>query len=115
MASQPIYQFYAELKDYEPKMWRRFQVPGNITMARLGYILMTMYEMRANHLFCLTVPVCENANWILHCPMPVLFCKMRSGGLRSTMRNCFRVKGKAPLMLHPIRCDLPSRVIRAKN
>lgn len=61
MASQPIYQFYAELKDYEPKMWRRFQVPGNITMARLGYILMTMYEMRANHLFCLTVPVCENA------------------------------------------------------
>lgn len=61
MASQPIYQFYAELKDYEPKMWRRFQVPGNITMARLGYILMTMYEMQANHLFCLTVPVCENA------------------------------------------------------
>ena len=48
MASQPIYQFYAELKDYEPKMWRRFQVPGNITMARLGYILMTMYEMQAN-------------------------------------------------------------------
>ena len=61
MALQPIYQFYAELKDYEPKMWRRFQVPGNITMARLGYILMTMYEMQANHLFCLTVPVCENA------------------------------------------------------
>ena len=61
MASQPIYQFYAELKDYEPKMWRRFQVPGNITMARLGYILMTMYEMQANHLFCLMVPVCENA------------------------------------------------------
>ena len=27
MASQPIYQFYAELKDYEPKIWRRFQVP----------------------------------------------------------------------------------------
>ena len=22
MASQPIYQFYAELKDYEPKIWR---------------------------------------------------------------------------------------------
>lgn len=60
MASQPIYQFYAELKDYEPKIWRRFQVPENITMARLGYILMTMYEMKANHLFCLTVPIRDN-------------------------------------------------------
>lgn len=60
MASQPIYRFYAELKDYEPKIWRRFQVPENITMARLGYILMTMYEMKANHLFCLTVPIRDN-------------------------------------------------------
>lgn len=60
MASQPIYQFYAELKDYQPKMWRRFQVSGNITMARLGYILMTLYEMQGNHLFCLTVPIHEN-------------------------------------------------------
>lgn len=60
MASQPIYQFYSELRDYEPKIWRRFQVPGNITMSRLGYILMTMYEMQANHLFCLTVPIREN-------------------------------------------------------
>lgn len=60
MASQPIYQFYAELKDYESKIWRRFQVPENITMARLGYILMTMYEMKANHLFRLTVPIREN-------------------------------------------------------
>ena len=60
MASQPIYQFYSELRDYGPKIWRRFQVPGNITMSRLGYILMTMYEMKANHLFCLTVPIREN-------------------------------------------------------
>lgn len=60
MASQPIYQFYAELKEYEPKIWRRFQVPGNITMAQLGYILMTMYEMQANHLFSITVPIREN-------------------------------------------------------
>lgn len=51
MASQPIYQFYSELNDYEPKIWRRFQVLDNITMARLGYIVMTLYEMQANHLF----------------------------------------------------------------
>lgn len=53
MASQPIYQFYAQLKDYEPKIWRRFQVAGNVTLARLGYIVMTMYEMKASHLFCI--------------------------------------------------------------
>lgn len=28
VASQPIYQFYAELKDYKPLIWRRFQVAG---------------------------------------------------------------------------------------
>jgi len=57
MASQPIYQFYAELMDYKPKIWRRFQVPNNITMARLGYILMSMFEMQASHLFCFDVPI----------------------------------------------------------
>ena len=60
MASQPIYQFYTELEDYEPKIWRRFQVLQNITMARLGYVLMTMYEMKAEHLFCFDVPHAEN-------------------------------------------------------
>lgn len=60
LASQPIYQFYSELSDYEPKMWRRFQVFGNITMARLGYILMTMYEMQAEHFFQLVYPLQEN-------------------------------------------------------
>lgn len=52
MATQPIYQFYAKLDDFQPKIWRRFQVAGNINMARLGYVLMTLFEMRASHLFC---------------------------------------------------------------
>lgn len=60
MASQPIFQFYAELDDYEPKIWRRFQVLNNISMARLGYILMTMFEMQASHMFCFDVPFAEN-------------------------------------------------------
>lgn len=60
MASHPIYQFYAELDDYAPKMWRRFQVMNNITMARLGYIVMTLFEMQASHLFCFEVPLGEN-------------------------------------------------------
>ena len=45
VASQPIYQFYAELKDYKPLIWRRFQVAGNITLAQLGYVTMTLFEM----------------------------------------------------------------------
>ena len=56
MATQPIYQFNSELLDYEPKIWRRFQVPGNITLARLGYIVMTLYEMKGNHPFQFTLP-----------------------------------------------------------
>jgi len=50
MATQTVYQFYAELEGYKPKMWRRFQVASDITVARLGYIIMTMYEMKASHL-----------------------------------------------------------------
>lgn len=60
MASRPIYQFYAELADYAPRMWRRFQTADNITLARLGYIIMTMFEMKASHLFCFDVPTDGN-------------------------------------------------------
>ena len=60
MASQPIYQFYAELKDYEPKIWRRFQVPEYSRRGRVGGFLMAMYEMKANDLVCVTVPIRDN-------------------------------------------------------
>ena len=60
MAANEIYQLYAELKDYTPKIWRRFEVVSNITIARLGYILMTLFEMHASHLFSFDVPFNEN-------------------------------------------------------
>ena len=60
MALKEIYQLYAELKDYSPKIWRRFEVVSNITIARLGYILMTLFEMQASHLFSFDVPFSEN-------------------------------------------------------
>lgn len=56
MATHPIFQFYAELDDYKPKIWRRFQVTDNITPARLCYIIQTLFEMRASHLMALEVP-----------------------------------------------------------
>lgn len=49
MAGKPIYQMYAELQKYEPKIWRRFQVMNNITAAKLAYILMTLFEMEGSH------------------------------------------------------------------
>jgi hypothetical protein len=54
MAIHPIYRFYAELEDYTPKIWRRFEVNGSKTMAELGYSLMAMFEMQAAHLFSFT-------------------------------------------------------------
>lgn len=64
MASKPIYQIYAELQDYKPKIWRRFQVMNDITMARLAYILMTLFEMQASHLYKFEVN--ERNNFIIN-------------------------------------------------
>lgn len=60
MASKPIYQIYAELQDYEPKIWRRFQVMNDITVARLAYILMTLFEMQGSHLYLFEVDELNN-------------------------------------------------------
>lgn len=51
MAVKTVCRFYAELENVTPRIWRRFEVDESISMARLGYILMTMFEMKANHLF----------------------------------------------------------------
>jgi hypothetical protein len=56
MASAPVYRFHAQLADYEPAIWRRFEVSKNISMAKLAYIVMTLFEMQASHLFSLDVP-----------------------------------------------------------
>ena len=64
MASKPIYQIYAELEEYEPKIWRRFQVMNDITVAKLAYILMTLFEMKGSHLY--TFEVDELNNFIIN-------------------------------------------------
>ncbi len=60
MARYYIYELYVELKDYQPKIWRRFKIQGNKTIAELGYALIAMYEMMASHLFRFVVPVKDN-------------------------------------------------------
>lgn len=91
MSSHPIYQFYAELDEYRPTIWRRFQVTDNITVARLAYIVMTLFEMKASHLFAVEVPWHEN------------FCKeLRKRGLEESDI------GKISTGMHPVwRYEVP--------
>lgn len=51
MAQHYVYSFYAELMDYKPRIWRRFEINGEKTMAELGYSIMLMFEMQGTHLF----------------------------------------------------------------
>lgn len=51
MAKHLVYQLYGELKDYEPKIWRRFEINGEKTMAEFAYAIMILFEMQASHLF----------------------------------------------------------------
>lgn len=60
MAGHPIYQIYAELENYEPKIWRRFQAMENITVAKLAYILMALFEMQEGHLYVFEVNEFQN-------------------------------------------------------
>jgi hypothetical protein len=96
MASHLIYQFYAELADYKPKIWRRFQVMNNITMAKFGYILMTTFEMQASHLFCFDVPVADN------------FCKCVGGHINNDINGKVVDIFKERPELAILRVELPS-------
>lgn len=54
MAKHKVYTFYAELNNYQPKIYRRFEINGERTMDELCYALMIMFEMQGAHLFALT-------------------------------------------------------------
>jgi len=70
MASHPIYRIYSKLEDTDLKIWRRFEVMDNITVARLAYIIMTMYEMQASHLFAFErTDIHDN----IHLSKPIVF------------------------------------------
>ncbi|MDR2707506.1 MAG: plasmid pRiA4b ORF-3 family protein [Nitrososphaerota archaeon] len=47
-------QFVAELHEYRPRMWRRFQVSSDTDLADFCYILMEMFRM-GGHLFDFTI------------------------------------------------------------
>lgn len=60
MATFPIYQIYVQLEDYSPKMWRRFQVMSDITIAKLGYIIMGLFEVRNFYSYEFRIDELEN-------------------------------------------------------
>lgn len=60
MASRPIYEIHAKLENYNGDLWRRIQVSDNVPMSKLAYILMTSFEMTAQHLFSFIIPILEN-------------------------------------------------------
>lgn len=89
MASHPIYQFYAELDDFKPKIWRSFQVTNNITVARLGYIIQVLFEMTASHLMALEAPHDENFLNYLRARHP----EYTEDRLREIAMQCQKLKG----------------------
>ncbi len=60
MAKNTIFRFYVELVGYKPKMWRRLEVSDKVSLARLGYILITIFEMKANHSFEFSINMFED-------------------------------------------------------
>lgn len=46
-----IYRFKASLHELSTRIWRRFDIDRDVTLASAAYVLMTMFEMRASHLF----------------------------------------------------------------
>jgi len=46
-----IYRFKASLHGLSTRIWRRFDIDRDTKLAGVAYALMTMFEMRASHLF----------------------------------------------------------------
>ena len=65
MAQHYVYTFYAKLENFQPTIWRRFEISGKKSMAQLGYTLMILFEMKASHLFCFTQDNQKNFKKIL--------------------------------------------------
>jgi hypothetical protein len=53
MAKHRIFRFRAELANYEPQIWRTFEINGERTVAELIYTIMIMFEMQGQHLVSL--------------------------------------------------------------
>jgi hypothetical protein len=49
-SSAPIYQLKVTLRDLRPPVWRRLQVPGDVTLTRLHYLIQIAMGWTNSHL-----------------------------------------------------------------
>ena len=52
-----MYQMYAELSHYRPKVWRRFLISPNFDMEGVAFALMVMFNADNSHLYRFEIPV----------------------------------------------------------
>ena len=52
-----MYQMYAELSYYKPKVWRRFLISPNFDMEGVAFALMVMFNADNSHLYRFEIPV----------------------------------------------------------
>ncbi len=62
------YQFYAELEEYKPKMWRRFLINENMTVAQLSYAVLIIFRANGSHLFNIEKPLQKDAAALYEMP-----------------------------------------------
>lgn len=55
-----IYQFVAELKNFKPRMWRRFVASSDMKLSHFAYAVMHMFGCQYEHLFSLAVEKDKN-------------------------------------------------------
>lgn len=65
------YQFVAELKNFKPRIWRRFEIGKDSSLADLGYALIVMFEGRASHLFQFCDSKTRNVYYECACAEPI--------------------------------------------
>lgn len=66
MQKHKVFQVYAELVGYTPKIWRRFKIAGDQKLVELAYSAMIMFEMQAKQPFSLTQLKKDRLNQYLH-------------------------------------------------
>jgi hypothetical protein len=96
MSKNVIIQFYAELLGFEQKIWRRFQVKSDITVARLGYIVQVLFEMTASHLMAIEVPEGENFCTFLRNEYPSVDQNPQKYGRSADLIMRYEISNDAP-------------------
>ena len=48
-----VYTFKVTYKECTNKIWRTFEVSSNYNLAKLGYMVLSSFDTKAYHLFCI--------------------------------------------------------------